>query len=121
MLIAFRADPNEGLVEEHRVPLAADAWGLAVTENLQTAVVTSAWTHTVTAVEHPGADRAAAYGLEKIVIDGNDADEVYKTASQYMRRARQGVMSCATRVPMRPKPTSPMVWPGKPSDTRLPT
>src|SRR5918911_3824080 len=46
--------------------------------------------HTVTAVEHPGADRAAAYGLEKIVIDGNDADEVYKAASKYMTRARQG-------------------------------
>jgi acetoin:2,6-dichlorophenolindophenol oxidoreductase subunit alpha len=46
--------------------------------------------HTVTAVEHPGADRACAYGLEKIVIDGNDADEVYKTATKYINRARQG-------------------------------
>ena len=34
----------------------------------------------VTAVEHPAADRAAAYGLESIVIDGNDADAVYRTA-----------------------------------------
>ena len=32
----------------------------------------------VTAVEHPAADRAAAYGLERIVIDGNDADIVYR-------------------------------------------
>src|SRR3954453_9332673 len=32
--------------------------------------------HTVTAVEHPAADRASAYGLEKVVIDGNDADDV---------------------------------------------
>jgi pyruvate dehydrogenase E1 component alpha subunit len=31
----------------------------------------------VTAVEHPAADRAAAYGLESILIDGNDAEEVY--------------------------------------------
>src|SRR5919107_1619722 len=46
--------------------------------------------HTVTAVEHPGADRACAYGLEKIVIDGNDADEVYTTATKYINRARQG-------------------------------
>jgi pyruvate dehydrogenase E1 component alpha subunit len=46
--------------------------------------------HTVTAVEHPGADRACAYGLEKVVIDGNDADEVYKTATKFMNRARQG-------------------------------
>jgi pyruvate dehydrogenase E1 component alpha subunit len=46
--------------------------------------------HSVTAVEHPAADRACAYGLEKIVVDGNDADEVYKTASKYIGRARQG-------------------------------
>jgi pyruvate dehydrogenase E1 component alpha subunit len=44
----------------------------------------------VTAVEHPAADRASAYNLEKIVIDGNDADEVYRTAQKYMTRARQG-------------------------------
>ena len=44
----------------------------------------------VTAVEHPAADRASAYGLEKIVIDGNDADEVYRTAQKYLERARKG-------------------------------
>jgi pyruvate dehydrogenase E1 component alpha subunit len=44
----------------------------------------------VTAVEHPAADRASAYNLEKIVIDGNDADEVYRTAQKYINRARQG-------------------------------
>src|SRR5688572_20934497 len=44
----------------------------------------------VTAVEHPAADRAAAYNLEKVVIDGNDADEVYRTAMKYMNRARKG-------------------------------
>jgi TPP-dependent pyruvate/acetoin dehydrogenase alpha subunit len=44
----------------------------------------------VTAVEHPAADRAAAYGLEKIVVDGNDADEVYRTALKYLDRARKG-------------------------------
>jgi pyruvate dehydrogenase E1 component alpha subunit len=44
----------------------------------------------VTAVEHPAADRAAAYNLEKVVVDGNDADEVYRTAMKFMTRARQG-------------------------------
>src|SRR6195256_3490247 len=34
----------------------------------------------VTAVEHPAADRAAAYGLESIIVDGNDADAVYAVA-----------------------------------------
>ena len=44
----------------------------------------------VTAVEHPAADRASAYNLEKVVVDGNDADEVYLTAVKYMNRARKG-------------------------------
>jgi acetoin:2,6-dichlorophenolindophenol oxidoreductase subunit alpha len=44
----------------------------------------------VTAVEHPAADRASAYNLEKVVIDGNDADEVFTTASKFMDRARKG-------------------------------
>ncbi|HKA46257.1 MAG TPA: thiamine pyrophosphate-dependent dehydrogenase E1 component subunit alpha [Burkholderiales bacterium] len=44
----------------------------------------------VTAVEHPAADRASAYSLEKIVVDGNDADEVYMTAVKFLSRARQG-------------------------------
>lgn len=44
----------------------------------------------VTAVEHPAADRAAAYGLERILIDGNDADEVYATARRTIEAAREG-------------------------------
>src|SRR5215207_2737790 len=34
----------------------------------------------VTAVEHPAADRASAYGLEPILVDGQDADAVYRAA-----------------------------------------
>src|SRR3954466_9351191 len=34
----------------------------------------------VTAVEHPAADRAAAYGLPRVIVDGNDADAVYRIA-----------------------------------------
>ncbi|HSN42033.1 MAG TPA: thiamine pyrophosphate-dependent enzyme [Burkholderiales bacterium] len=41
-------------------------------------------------MDHPAADRAAAYGLESIVVDGNDADEVYLTAMKYIERARKG-------------------------------
>ena len=44
----------------------------------------------VTAVPHPAADRAAAYGLEAILVDGNDADAVYLTASAAIQRARAG-------------------------------
>lgn len=44
----------------------------------------------VTAVPHPAADRASAYGLERIVVDGNDADVVYTTMSKVLARARSG-------------------------------
>jgi pyruvate dehydrogenase E1 component alpha subunit len=44
----------------------------------------------VTAVKHPAADRASAYGLESIVVDGNDADVVYRTASAALEKARNG-------------------------------
>jgi pyruvate dehydrogenase E1 component alpha subunit len=44
----------------------------------------------VTAVARPAADRAAAYGLEAIVVDGNDADAVYAVASRAVERARSG-------------------------------
>jgi TPP-dependent pyruvate/acetoin dehydrogenase alpha subunit len=44
----------------------------------------------VTAVVHPAADRAASYGLERIVIDGNDADVVYRTARAAYDKARAG-------------------------------
>jgi TPP-dependent pyruvate/acetoin dehydrogenase alpha subunit len=44
----------------------------------------------VTAVEHPAADRASAYGLPRIIIDGNDADEVYRTMQEAFAKARAG-------------------------------
>lgn len=44
----------------------------------------------VTAVAHPAADRAGAYGLEAILVDGNDADVMYATASAALGRARRG-------------------------------
>jgi pyruvate dehydrogenase E1 component alpha subunit len=45
---------------------------------------------TVTAVPNPAADRAAAYGLERILVDGNDADAMYLTARECLDRARSG-------------------------------
>lgn len=44
----------------------------------------------VTAVQHPAGDRAAAYDLPKIVIDGNDADVVYRTMQEAFEKARAG-------------------------------
>ena len=44
----------------------------------------------VTAVPHPAADRASAYGLPSINIDGNDVDVVYQTARAALALARGG-------------------------------
>jgi pyruvate dehydrogenase E1 component alpha subunit len=44
----------------------------------------------VTAVEHPAAGRASAYGLESIIIDGQDADVTYRAATDAYRKARAG-------------------------------
>jgi pyruvate dehydrogenase E1 component alpha subunit len=46
--------------------------------------------HDVTAVEHPAADRATSYGLEPVLIDGNDVDVVYRTAQRALELARKG-------------------------------
>jgi pyruvate dehydrogenase E1 component alpha subunit len=44
----------------------------------------------VTAVEHPAADRAAAYGLPSILVDGNDVEAVYNVARDAVELARGG-------------------------------
>jgi pyruvate dehydrogenase E1 component alpha subunit len=44
----------------------------------------------VTAVDRPGADRAAAYGLEPVLVDGNDVEAVHAEARRALDRARAG-------------------------------
>jgi pyruvate dehydrogenase E1 component alpha subunit len=44
----------------------------------------------VTAVKNPAADRASAYSLEPVLIDGNDVDLVYATANAALDKARSG-------------------------------
>ncbi len=46
--------------------------------------------HEVTAVEHPAADRASAYDLDRIIVDGNDADEMLRIAEKAISKAREG-------------------------------
>ena len=71
----------------------------------------------VTAVPHPAADCAVgSYGLERIVIDGNDADECYRTAQKAFARARAGegpsLIECMTyRHTVIPAPTPPSIVP----------
>jgi pyruvate dehydrogenase E1 component alpha subunit len=44
----------------------------------------------VIAVKNPAADRASSYGLERIIIDGQDADAVYRAAAAAYAKARAG-------------------------------
>ena len=44
----------------------------------------------ITAVPNPAADRAGAYGLESIIVDGNDPDAVFLAAGKALGRARGG-------------------------------
>lgn len=44
----------------------------------------------VTAVEHPAADRASAYGLERVIVDGNDVEAVRDVVAEHVERARRG-------------------------------
>ncbi len=44
----------------------------------------------VIAVKRPAADRASAYGLAPIVVDGNDVDAVYAAIDHAVSRARDG-------------------------------
>src|SRR5262245_38069114 len=41
-------------------------------------------------VEHPAASRASAYGLEPVLVDGQDADAVYRAAGAAYDKARAG-------------------------------
>src|SRR5260370_23046665 len=45
---------------------------------------------TVTAVKRPAADRAPAYGLPSVVVDGNGVGAVHAAAAAAIDRAREG-------------------------------
>ena len=51
LLLVMKPDAQQGLVEVGRATLPGDAWGIAVTPDGKIALVTSAWTHKVTAVD----------------------------------------------------------------------
>jgi DNA-binding beta-propeller fold protein YncE len=51
LLLIMKPDAEKGLIETARVELPADAWGVAVTPDEKTALVTSAWTHQLSAVD----------------------------------------------------------------------
>lgn len=51
LLLVLRRDGEAGLVEEARVALPADAWGMALAPDESRVLITSAWTHQVSAVD----------------------------------------------------------------------
>ena len=89
--VCFFGDGNTNIGAFHEALNLAVIWKLPVVfvcENNQYMEYTPI--RSVTAVEHPAADRASAYGLQPILIDGNDADVMYETARQTIGKARQG-------------------------------
>jgi pyruvate dehydrogenase E1 component alpha subunit len=89
--VCFFGDGTTNIGAFHEALNLAVVWKLPVVfvcENNQYMEYTPI--RSVTAVEHPAADRASAYGLESILVDGNDADVMYDTARQTIGKARDG-------------------------------
>src|SRR6202167_2324464 len=89
--VAFFGDGSTNIGSFHEALNFAAIWKLPVIffcENNLWMEYTR--TSEVTAGANPAADRAIAYGLDSIIIDGNDADEVYEVTSQAIARARAG-------------------------------
>lgn len=89
--VAFFGDGSTNIGAFHEALNFAAVWKLPVIffcENNLWMEYTR--TSEVTAVEHPAADRASAYGLERIIVDGNDADAVFEVTSAAFARARAG-------------------------------
>lgn len=51
LLLVLQEKPDHSLEEAARISIAPDAWGLAITPDDKTVIVTSAWTHTVTGID----------------------------------------------------------------------
>jgi pyruvate dehydrogenase E1 component alpha subunit len=89
--VCFFGDGTTNIGAFHEAVNFAAVWKLPVVfvcENNLYMEYTSIYD--VTAVKNPAADRAAAYGLESIIVDGQDADAVYRVAQTAFEKARAG-------------------------------
>ena len=89
--VAFFGDGTTNIGAFHEALNFAAVWNLPtvfVCENNLYMEYTSI--NDVVPVANPAADRASAYGLDSIVVDGNDADAVYVAASATLDKARSG-------------------------------
>jgi acetoin:2,6-dichlorophenolindophenol oxidoreductase subunit alpha len=89
--VCFLGDGATNIGAFHEALNLAAVWGLPVVficENNQYMEYTPIGS--VTAVPRPAADRAPAYGLEPVVVDGNDVEAVYHCALDAVTAAREG-------------------------------
>ena len=89
--VCFFGDGATNIGAFHEALNLAAVWALPVVficENNQYMEYTPI--EAVTAVKHPAADRASAYGLAPQIVDGNDVEAVYAMASGAIEKARQG-------------------------------
>ena len=89
--VCFLGDGATNIGAFHEALNLAAVWGLPVVficENNRYMEYTPI--SSVTAVPRPAADRAPAYGLEPVVVDGNDVEAVYFCALQAVTAAREG-------------------------------
>jgi acetoin:2,6-dichlorophenolindophenol oxidoreductase subunit alpha len=89
--VCFLGDGATNIGAFHEALNLAAVWGLPVVficENNRYMEYTPI--SSVTAVPRPAADRARAYGLEPVVVDGNDVEAVYHCARDAITAAREG-------------------------------
>jgi acetoin:2,6-dichlorophenolindophenol oxidoreductase subunit alpha len=89
--VCFLGDGATNIGAFHEALNLAAVWHLPVVficENNQYMEYTAIGS--VTAVPRPAADRAASYGLDAVVVDGNDVEAVYEVARAAVDRARDG-------------------------------
>jgi len=89
--VAFFGDGTTNIGAFHEALNMASIWNLPVVfvcENNLYMEYTPI--DAITAVDNPAADRAGAYGLDSILIDGNDPDAVFLTARDVIAKARRG-------------------------------
>lgn len=90
-LLVSVVNDEAGLRIAQSVPIAADAWGLAVTGDERTAIITSAWTHTVTAVDLASGEPRWALDVAReprgvVVLSGEDRAYVTHLTSATLTR-----------------------------------
>jgi pyruvate dehydrogenase E1 component alpha subunit len=87
--VAFFGDGTTSIGAFHEALNMAKVWNLPVVfvcENNLYMEYTPI--HMVTPVEHPAVDRAAAYNMRGVLVDGNDPDAVYLVAKDALDQAR---------------------------------